>query len=66
MLVYPTPTPMQSQTIEQGTYEIIRNRLLAQSNELQPRLAQLNEARKQVYSSIELKLMAKEFCKYGA
>ncbi len=44
--------------LEGGTYEIIRNRLTAQSTELSNRLNQLNQARKQVFGAIETRLIA--------
>ncbi|GAF04467.1 hypothetical protein JCM21142_83174 [Saccharicrinis fermentans DSM 9555 = JCM 21142] len=39
--------------LEQGTYEIIRNRLNQHGQELEKRLLQLNEERKSVFGSIE-------------
>lgn len=44
--------------LEGGTYEIIQNRLEAQKKDLIERLKQLNEARKEVFGSIETKLIA--------
>ncbi len=44
--------------LESGTYEIIRNRLNAQSGELRSRLQQLNHARKEVFGAIETQLIA--------
>ena len=44
--------------LDGGTYEIIQNRLQKQKNELQDRLGQLNEARKEVFGSVETKLIA--------
>ncbi len=46
--------------LEGGTYEIIRNRLNGHARELQHRLNQLNEARKQVFGAIETKLLNTE------
>src|SRR5690606_26480993 len=45
-------------TLEGGTYEIIRSRLETQKNDLLGRLHKLNEARKEVFGSIETKLIA--------
>ena len=44
--------------LERSTYEIIRQRLSTQATELQSRLALLNEARREVFGSIETKLLA--------
>ena len=44
--------------LERGTYEIIRNRLNTHADELRGRLEHLNEARRQVFGSIETKLLA--------
>ena len=46
--------------LERGTYEIIRSRLLAQGSDLRSRMDKLNAARKQVYGSIDLKVLAAE------
>lgn len=46
--------------LDSGTYEIIRDRLLKQSEDLRQKLANLNESRKQVFGSIESKLIATE------
>lgn len=45
-------------TLEGGTYEIIRGRLETQKNDLLGRLQKLNKARKEVFGSIETKLIA--------
>ena len=45
-------------TLEGGTYEIIQARLETQKNDLLGRLHKLNEARKEVFGSIETKLIA--------
>lgn len=45
-------------TLEGGTYEIIRSRLETQKNDLLGRLYKLNEARKEIFGSIETKLIA--------
>ncbi len=44
--------------LDGGTYEIIQNRLQKHKGELQNRLTQLNEARKEVFGSVETKLIA--------
>lgn len=46
--------------LEGGTYEIIRNRLNNHAKELRSRLDQLNAARKEVFGSIETKLLSTE------
>ena len=46
--------------LEGGTYEIIRNRLLKQGEEMRNRLQQLNEARKNVFGAIETQLIAND------
>jgi len=48
------------QGLEQGTYEVIRNRLRRAGGELRDRLEQLNAARKEVFGAIETKLLATE------
>lgn len=53
-------TNMTNQTLETGTYEIIRNRLLTQGTELRNRISQLNEARKTVFGAIETQLIAND------
>ncbi|MBQ4818748.1 DNA repair ATPase [Aquimarina sp. MMG016] len=44
--------------LDGGTYEIIQNRLQKHKSELQNRLTQLNDARKEVFGSVETKLIA--------
>ncbi len=44
--------------LDGGTYEIIQKRLQKQKGELQNRLTQLNDARKEVFGSVETKLIA--------
>jgi hypothetical protein len=44
--------------LEEGTYEIIRNRLLKQGEELRRRIDLLNSARKKVFGSIETRLLS--------
>lgn len=51
------PTDLQ---LERSTYEIIRNRLNSHAEDLRSRLHQLNEARRNVFGSIETKLLATE------
>jgi hypothetical protein len=43
--------------LERGTYEIIRNRLHGHAQELRARLEKLNAARREVFGSIETKLL---------
>lgn len=47
-------------TLEAGTYEIIRKRLQTQKNELLSRLSSLNKARKEVFTSAEISLIANQ------
>ena len=49
-----------SETLEAGTYEIIRKRLQAQKDELAARLHALNEARKEVFFTTEFALKANQ------
>lgn len=46
--------------LEGSTYEIIRNRLNRQSQELRARLDRLNEARREVFGTIETRLLSTE------
>ena len=46
--------------LESSTYEIIRNRLLTSGKELRTRLDLLNDARKQVFGSIDTTLLSTE------
>lgn len=46
--------------LESGTYEIIRERLQKQGADLRDRMSKLNEARKDVFGSIDTKLVATE------
>ncbi len=48
----------QHTQLDGGTYEIIQNRLQKHKGELQNRLVQLNDARKEVFGSVETKLIA--------
>lgn len=47
-------------SLEQGTYEIIRNRLSQQQSDLQNRINQLNKARKDIFGAVETQLIATE------
>lgn len=47
-----------TQTLDGGTYEIIQGRLQKQKNELQDRLKKLNVERKEVFGSLETKLIS--------
>lgn len=47
-------------TLEGGTYEILRNRLLKSGGDLRTRLDQLNHERKEVFGSIETQLLTTE------
>ena len=46
--------------LESSTYEIIQNRLQSRGKELQSRLSQLNERRKEVFGSIETRLLGSD------
>ncbi len=48
------------ETLDSGTYEIIKKRLQAQKDELNKRLNQLNESRKEVFSSVDFSLIANQ------
>jgi len=50
----------QAETLEAGTYEIIRKRLQTQKDDLAKRLNTLNEARKEVFTSTEFSLIANQ------
>ena len=45
-------------TLERGTYEIIRNRLATDAEDLRARLERLNTARRDVFGAIETKLLS--------
>ena len=53
-------TKHPAETLEAGTYEIIRKRLQTQKDELLSRLTSLNEARKEVFTSTEFSLIANQ------
>ncbi len=50
----------ENQQIAGGSYEIIRKRLLAQSEELRTRLSKLNVLRKDVFGALETRLLAND------
>ncbi len=52
-----SPNKSQETQLEAGTYEIIRDRLAKQNEELRKRLGSLNEARREVFGTIETKLV---------
>ncbi len=52
--------PENPQSLELGTYEIIRGRLQKQNANLQQRLSQLNESRKTVFGAVETTLIAND------
>ena len=49
-----------TQKLDVGTYEVIQNRLQKQKTELQQRLKQLNDGRKNVFGSLETKLITND------
>lgn len=55
-----TDNPTQQPTLESGTYEIIRNRLQKQADELRNRLDKLNTDRKSVFGAIETALISND------
>ena len=55
-----TETPEAPEQLESGTYEIIRGRLREHGKTLRSRLDQLNEARRDVFGSIETTLLGTE------
>ncbi|MBJ6118113.1 DNA repair ATPase [Pontibacter sp. BT310] len=52
------PSESDNVQLEGGTYEILRNRLHKNGNELREQLNQLNQERKKVFGAIETKLVA--------
>ncbi|MEN0003120.1 MAG: DNA repair ATPase, partial [Bacteroidota bacterium] len=54
------PTESKATQLEAGTYEIIQNRLLQQTDVLKQRIEQLNTARKTVFGAIETQLIAND------
>lgn len=55
-----TPQSDVAAQLESGTYEILRNRLRGHGEELRARLNRLNESRKQVFGSIDFRLLNTE------
>ncbi len=53
-------TNQPAETLDAGTYEIIRKRLFAQRDDLSQRLGQLNDARKEVFRAIDFTLLANQ------
>ena len=53
----PTQSPETQVELEGGTYEIIRSRLNSHGKEMRARLAQLNDARRDVFGAIETELI---------
>nr|WP_321410620.1 DNA repair ATPase [uncultured Carboxylicivirga sp.] len=51
-------SPKNKEQLEEGTYEIIKNRLRKNADDLNQRLEKLNTARKEVFGSIESTLIA--------
>ncbi|MDW5288016.1 DNA repair ATPase [Formosa sp. PL04] len=49
-----------NQKLDVGTYEVIQNRLQKQKTELQQRLKKLNDGRKDVFGSLETKLITSD------
>lgn len=47
-------------TLEAGTYELLRNRIVSNSGQLKSKLDSLNEERKSVFGTIETKVLATE------
>jgi hypothetical protein len=50
----------KSKDMDAGTYEVIKNRLAKQGNDLKERIEGLNTVRKEVFGAIETKLLASE------
>jgi len=55
-----TTSEKETVQLESGTYEILRNRLQDNAKDLQARLHNLNQERKQVFGAIETALLATE------
>ncbi len=55
-----TPAAEPQIQLEGSSYEIIRNRLKGDAQQLRERLGQLNDARREVFGSIETKLLSTE------
>ena len=54
------PIDPNKSTLEGGTYELLRKRILNSSNSLQAKLEVLNDERKRVFGTIETKVLATE------
>jgi hypothetical protein len=54
----PKSADTKNQSLEKGTYEIIRSRLQKHQNELRKRLDLLDQSHKEVFKSVEIKLIA--------
>ena len=50
----------KNKDMENTTYELIKNRLIGQGEELKKRIDSLNRAKNEVFGSIETKLLASE------
>lgn len=53
-------TTQKNESLESGTYEVIKKRLLKHGNDLDERLKKLNAARKKVFGSIDSTIVASE------
>src|SRR5690606_24163417 len=53
-------TLQRSETLDTGSYEIIRKRLLTQRDDLSKRVSELNSARKEVFNSTSFVLKANQ------
>ena len=53
-------TAQKPESLENGTYEVIKNRLLKHGNDLNERLEKLNDARKKVFGSIDTTIIGSE------
>ncbi len=51
---------IKNSDMDSSTYEVIKNRLAKQGNDLKERVERLNEVRKEVFGSIETKLLSSE------
>ncbi len=53
-------TVQKTEGLENGTYEVIKNRLIKHGNDLKERLEKLNDARKKVFGSIDTTIIGSE------
>lgn len=53
-------TVQKSEGLENGTYEVIKNRLLKHGNDLKERLEKLNDARKKVFGAIDTTIIGSD------